>query len=110
MTCFAEFVCCDVIYVPLHSVIVKLFLSMGLLFFAVCGVLFNVLSKGEGKGKAVPLQTRTGPEGSRKLKFPDIVTTAQDGGRFQPYPPAVFTPRKYFWYSFLLEADSTLGP
>jgi hypothetical protein len=34
-----------------------------------------------GKGKAVPLQAWTGPEGSRKLKLPDFVTTAQDGGR-----------------------------
>ena len=33
------------------------------------------------KGKAVPLQAWTGPEGSRKLRFPDFVTTAQDGGR-----------------------------
>jgi len=33
------------------------------------------------KGKAVPLQARRGPEGSRKLRFPDFVTTAQDGGR-----------------------------
>jgi len=32
-------------------------------------------------GKAVPLQAWSGPEGSRKLKFPDFVTTAQDGGR-----------------------------
>ena len=29
------------------------------------------------KGKAVPLQARRGPEGSRKLSFPDFVTTAQ---------------------------------
>jgi len=35
----------------------------------------------KGKGKAVPLQARGGPEGSRKLRFPDFVTTAQDGGR-----------------------------
>jgi len=28
----------------------------------------------------------------------------------QPYAPAAFTPRKYSWYSFLLEADSTPGP
>jgi len=35
----------------------------------------------EYKGKAVPLQAWTGPEGSRKLRFPDFVTTAQDGGR-----------------------------
>jgi len=33
------------------------------------------------KGKAVPLQARSGPEGSRKLRYPDFVTTAQDGGR-----------------------------
>ena len=31
--------------------------------------------------KAVPLQAWTGPEGSKKLRFPDFVTTAQDGGR-----------------------------
>ena len=35
----------------------------------------------KGKGKAVPLQARSGPEGSRKLRFPDFVTTARDGGR-----------------------------
>jgi hypothetical protein len=33
------------------------------------------------KGKAVPLQARSGPEGSKKLRFPDFVTTAQNGGR-----------------------------
>ena len=33
------------------------------------------------KGKAVPLQAWTGPEGSRKLRFPYYVTTAQDGCR-----------------------------
>jgi len=33
------------------------------------------------KGKAIPLQASTGPEGSRKLMFPDFMTTAQDGGR-----------------------------
>jgi len=36
---------------------------------------------GKGKGKAVPLHTWTDIEGSRKLRFPDFVTTAQDGGR-----------------------------
>ena len=34
-----------------------------------------------GKGKAVPSQTWSGPEGSRKLRFPDFMTTAQDGGK-----------------------------
>ena len=30
------------------------------------------------KGKAVPLQAWSEPEGSRKLRFPDFMTTAQD--------------------------------
>jgi len=33
------------------------------------------------KGKAVPLQAWSGPEGSRKLRFPDFMTTAQEGGK-----------------------------
>ena len=46
------------------------------------------------KGKAVPLQAWRGPEGSRKLRFPDYMTTAQDGGKVvspthrPPLPPA----------------------
>jgi hypothetical protein len=28
----------------------------------------------------------------------------------QPYAPAAFNPRKYSWYSFLLEAESNQGP
>jgi hypothetical protein len=42
------------------------------------------------KGKAVPLQARSGPEGSRNLKFPDFMTMAQDGGKvvsFTHRPP-----------------------
>ena len=45
------------------------------------------------KNKAVPLEAWTGPEGSRKLKFLDFVTTAQDGGKVvslahrPPLPP-----------------------
>jgi len=31
--------------------------------------------------KAVPLQAWSGPEGSRKLRFPDFTTTAQDSGK-----------------------------
>ena len=55
----------------------------------------------KSKGKAVPLEAWSGPESSRKLRFPDFMTTAQ------PYAPAAFTPRKCFWYSFLSEAEST---
>jgi len=45
------------------------------------------------KGKSVPLQAWTGPEGSRKLRFPDFMTTAQHGGKVvslthrPPLPP-----------------------
>jgi len=45
------------------------------------------------KGKTLPLQAWSGPEGSRKLRFPDFMTTAQDGGKVigltqrPPLPP-----------------------
>jgi len=32
-------------------------------------------------GKAVPLQAWSGPEGSRKLRFPDFMAMGQDGGK-----------------------------
>ena len=63
------------------------------------------------KGKAVPLQDWTGPEGSKKLRFPDYVTAAQGGGKVVSLTHRpLFTPRKYSRYSFLLEAESTPGP
>ena len=37
--------------------------------------------RSKAKGKTVPLQAGSVPEGSRKLRFPDFVTVAQDGGR-----------------------------
>ena len=46
-----------------------------------------------GKGKAVPLQAWSGPGGSRKLRFPDFMTTAQGVGKVvsvtirPPLPP-----------------------
>jgi len=45
-----------------------------------------VCGKGKGKdkvkdkGNAVPLEDRRFPECSRKLRFPDFTTKAQDGG------------------------------
>ena len=33
------------------------------------------------KGKSVPLQAWSGPEGSKNLRFPDYVTIVQDGGK-----------------------------
>ena len=57
--------------------------------------------KGKGKGKAAPLQAWSGPEVSRKLRFPDYMTTAQDGGKVvspkhrPPLPPGN-TPGTHF--------------
>ena len=53
------------------------------------------------KGKAVPLQAWSGPECSRKLRFPDFMTTAEDGGKVvslthrPPLPPGN-TPGTHF--------------
>ena len=47
----------------------------------------------KGRGKAIPLQAWSGPEGSRNLRFPDYMTTAQYGGKVvssthsPPLPP-----------------------
>jgi hypothetical protein len=55
-------------------------------------ILFRI-TNGKGKGTAVPLQVWNGPEGSRKLRFPYFMTTAQDGGKVvslthrPPLPP-----------------------
>jgi hypothetical protein len=57
--------------------------------------------KGKGKGKAVPLQSWSGPEGSRKLRFSDFMITARDGGKVfslthgPPLPPGN-TPGAHF--------------
>ena len=36
--------------------------------------IIDTLYKGKGKGKAIPLQAGTGPEGSRRLRLPDFKT------------------------------------
>jgi len=52
--------------------------------------------KGKGKGKAVLLQARSGPKGSRKLRFPDFVTTAQDVGRLSALRTSCLYPQEMF--------------
>jgi len=58
----------------------------------------------KGKGKAVPLQVCSDPEGSRKLRFPDFMTTVQDDGKV-----VSLTHRPLYPQEKLL-AESTLGP
>ena len=52
-------------------------------------------------GKAFPSQAWSDPEGSSKLRFPDFVTTAQDGGKVvslthRPPLPRGNTPGTHF--------------
>ena len=53
------------------------------------------------KGKGIPLEAWSGPEGSRKLRFPDYMTTAPDGYKVvslthrSPLPPGN-TPGTHF--------------
>ena len=67
-------------------------------------------SRGKSKGKAVSLQAWSGPEGSRKLRFPDFMTTAQGGGKVvslthRPHLQSGTSPGTHF----CLEAESTPG-
>jgi len=43
--------------------------------------LFLVKCTFRNRTKSFPLQVWSGPEGSRKLRFPDFLTTAQDGAK-----------------------------
>jgi len=57
---------------------------------------------GKVKGKAVPLQAWSDPEGSRKLRFPYFMTTAHDGGKVvspthRPYLPPGNAPGTHFF-------------
>jgi len=58
-------------------------------------------SKVKVKGKAVPLQAWSGPESSRKLRFPDFMTMAQEGGKVvslkhRPHLPPGNSPGTHF--------------
>jgi len=65
----------------------------------------------KGKGKVFPLKAWSGLEGSRKLRFPDFMKTVQGGGEVVSLTHRLSLPhRKFSWYSFQLEAESTPGP
>jgi len=58
-----------------------------------CSLKYNPGCFSKGKGKSVPLQAWSDPEGSRKLRFPNYMTTAQGVGKVvslthrPPLPP-----------------------
>jgi len=61
----------------------------------------------EYTGKISPSTGSRCPEDSRKLRFPDYMTVAQDGGKVvSRIHQLLFTPRKYSWYLYLLQASS----
>ena len=69
---------------------------------------YNRITYLKVKGKSITVQAWRGPEGPRRLRLPDFYTI----GTWmwygcQPYAPVAFTPRKYSWYSFLSENEST---
>ena len=72
----------------------------------------NLASYSMGESKAIPLQAWTGPESSRKVKAPRF----QDNRHMKVVRLSalrtglLYPPRKYSWYSFLLEAESTPRP
>jgi len=51
------------------------------------------------------------PRGFQEIKVPRLSDNGPEWwSGCQPYGPAAFTPRKYSWYSFLLETESNSGP
>ena len=59
----------------------RLLLGYDVMTVAYCTPYDTLFTARKCKMKAVPLQARSGPECSRKLTFPDYMTTAQDGGK-----------------------------
>jgi hypothetical protein len=61
--------------------------------------------------KSSPVTGLGWPRGFQEVKIPRVLDKGTGWWWVcQPYAPAAFTSRKYSWYSFLLEAESTAGP
>ena len=68
----------------------------------VCFLIFELTIMAKVKGKAIPLQAWSGPKDSRKLRFPDLMTTAQEGGKVvslthRPHLPPGNPPGTHFY-------------
>jgi hypothetical protein len=93
--------------IPLHNINWVVFVSeMGCVYCAVRSELidtyhYTFTNRNVSYTAAVPFQAWTGPEGSRKLGFPDLVTAAHDGGKVvslthRPSLPPGNTPGTHF--------------
>ena len=82
-----------------HDFLVKRFVLFAFLRKECVNIMFRIVIV-----KISPITGPRCPEGSRKLRFPDYVAVAQDGGKVVSLTcRPLLTPRKYSWYSFLLE-------
>ena len=67
------------------------------------------------KGKSVPLQAWSGPKGSKKLRFPDFMTTVQGGGKIvslthpPPLPPGNSPGTHFCWRLIRPKGHSAIG-
>jgi hypothetical protein len=63
------------------------------------------------KVKAIPLKAWSGPDDSMRLGSQISRQLAHENGKVvSPTHRPTLPLRNYFWYSFLLEAESTPGP
>jgi hypothetical protein len=91
----------------LQSIVKCLHISPNLYLEYSCGILQKM-----SKDTAIQLQAPTGPEVFRLDKTPRTSTQqAHEGGKVvsSTHRPPLH-PRKYSWYSFLLEAEPDSGP
>jgi hypothetical protein len=79
-----------------------------------CWFLITIIQTG-CQGKAVPLQAWSGPELSRKLRFPYYMTTTQNGGKVvslthRPPLPPENAPGTHFCYRLIrTQGHSAIG-
>ena len=61
-----------------YKILIHKFISYYISYFAIA-----ILKSWDRikKSTSLPLQAWSGPEGSRNIRFPDFMTTAQDGGK-----------------------------
>jgi hypothetical protein len=62
------------------------------------------------KGEVIPVQAKTDPEDSRRLRLKISRKSAIEGSKTISPKTGGLYPLEYYWYSFLLAAESTPRP